>query len=578
MSDPLKHECAVVLLKLRKPGDYFSRKYGDPAYGFRKLALLLEKQHNCGQDGAGIACVRPRPPPGEPAYTLEKSVVDNPLADLLARVTARLEQGDVSFLGDCLLGHLRYATFGRKDIEACHPFVRNGPCLNRTLLMAGNFNITDARGILAYLVRTGHHPTSSSDGELLLQLLMHYVDKSLAAGTLACDYADALRKMAAHVDGAFTLCGVTGEGNAFALRDAHAIRPAFFYFNDEIAVVASERPAIQAAFNCTTAEVQELPPGKVLLVGSGGEIVFADCLAPAERRSCVFERIYFSRPNDAEIHRERKRLGNALAPAVLDAVQGDFDDTLFCYIPNTAQVAFHGLFDALNEAAFAAGKRVRFGQIAIKDARFRTFIAGAASRREPFMHIYDVTYGLVHPGTDTLVVIDDSIVRGTTMRDAILPMLDRLGPRRIVVVSSAPPVKYPDGYGIDMATLRELVAFEALVDCLKAAGQCHLLERAYRIAGTQLSSDRPATINPLQEVYAAIPEHDLHAAITARLKPEAVNAEITVIYQKSDDLRLCCPNHTGDWYFSGDYPTPGGFRLVSRALVNYMEHRDERAY
>lgn len=578
MSDPVKHECAVALLKLRKPNDYFSRKYGSNAYGFNKLALLLEKQHNRGQDGAGMACVRPSPQPGEPCYALEKSVAGTPLADLLVRIGASIDAGDETFLGDCMLGHLRYATFGKDDINACHPFVRNGSCLNRTLLLAGNFNITDTQDILAYLVKTGHHPASRSDGELILQLLMHYVDKSIGAANRPCDFADALRKMAAHIDGAFTLCGVTGEGHAFALRDAHAIRPAFFYFDEEVVVVTSERPAIQAAFDCATAEVQELPPGKALLIDPDGRIAFADCLEPAERRSCVFERIYFSRPNDADIYRERKRLGGALAPRVLDAVASDFDNTFFCHIPNSAQVAFLGLFEALNEAAFEAGKRVRFGQAAIKDAKFRTFIANAASRRELFMHVYDVTYGLVHPGSDTLVVIDDSIVRGNTMRNAILPILDRLDPRRIVVVSSAPPIKYPDGYGIDMATLQELVAFEALVDVLKATGRQHLLDRCYEAAKAQLARNQGERINPLKAVYAEVPESDLQEAIARRLTSEVVHAEVDVIFQSTADLSACCPDHTGDWYFTGDYPTPGGFRVVCQAVVNYMENRNERAY
>lgn len=578
MSDPIKHECAVSLLKMRRNSDYFARKYGSSAYGFQKVALMLEKQHNRGQDGAGIACVRPDPLPGEPCYALEKSVANMPLADLLSRISDKIDGGGNDFAGDCYLGHLRYATFGRHDINACHPFVRDSSCLNRTLLMAGNFNITDAGSILDYLVKTGHHPSSKSDGYLILQLLMHYLEKDIGDSNRECNFPLVLKRMGEHIDGAFTLCGVTGDGTAFALRDAHGIRPAFFYFDDEIGVVSSERPAIQAAFNCSTAEVQELPPGKALLMRRDGTIEIADCLEPKEKRSCVFERIYFSRPNDAEIHRERKLLGGALAPRLLNAVGGNFDDSFFCYIPNSAQVAFHGLFEELNEMAFKAGKRVRFGQVAIKDAKFRTFIANAGCRKELFMHVYDVTYGLVHPGSDTLVVLDDSIVRGNTMKKAILPVLDRLGPKKIIVASSAPPIKYPDCYGIDMATLQELVAFEALVRLLRKHDQYALLEQAYEKAKSQLAGPAAEMTNCLQELYALFSDEALSVEIAAILKPEDMKADVDVVFQTVPDLRKSCPLHTGDWYFTGNYPTPGGYKVANRALVNYMEHRNERAY
>ena len=401
MSDVLKHECGVALLRLRQPQEYYRRKYGTSVYGFQKLALLLEKQHNRGQDGAGIAGVRLDPVPGEPCYFLEKSVAANPLPDLLEKLGPKINSGAPLFSDELYLGHLRYATFGREDLSACHPFVRESPCLNRTLLLAGNFNLTDTGDIFQLLIRTGHHPASRADGYLVLQLMAHYLEKAGAyAGAGEFDIADILRKTAAHFDGAYTLCGMTGDGTAFALRDPHGIRPGFFYFDDEIAVVASERPAIQAAFNRSTAEVQELPPGKAVLIRRDGRIEFSDCLEPAEKRSCVFERIYFSRPNDADIHHERKLLGGALAPRILRSVSEDFDNTFFSYIPNSAQVCFHGMLETLNAIAFKKGKTVRFGQIAIKDAKFRTVIADAASRRDFYMHIYDVTYGLVHPGTD----------------------------------------------------------------------------------------------------------------------------------------------------------------------------------
>ena len=578
MSDALKHECGVALLRLRQPQEYYIRKYGTPVYGFQKLALLMEKQHNRGQDGAGIAGVRLDPVPGEPCYFLEKSAAANPLPDLLEKLGPRINSGEPLYSDELYLGHLRYATFGREDLNACHPFVRESPCLNRTLLLAGNFNLTDTADIFDLLIRTGHHPASRADGYLILQLMAHYLEKAGAyAGAGDVDLAEVLRKTAAHFDGAYTLCGMTGDGTAFALRDPHGIRPGFFYFDDEIAVVASERPAIQAAFNRSTAEVQELPPGKAVLIHRDGKVEFSDCVEPGEKRSCVFERIYFSRPNDADIHHERKLLGGALAPRILRSVDEDFDNTFFSYIPNSAQVCFHGMLETLNAIAFKKGKTVRFGQIAIKDAKFRTFIANAASRRDFYMHIYDVTYGLVHPGTDTLVVLDDSIVRGNTMRNAILPMLDRLGPRKIVVASSAPPIKYPDCYGIDMATLDELVAFNAAVDILEKRGESKLLFECYARAKAQLAGGGSCT-NCLKAVYDRIDDDELAAAITRRLTPEGMNAEVEVVFQSCPDLRKCCPGHTGDWYFTGDYPTPGGFRVVDQALVNHIEKKHERAY
>lgn len=479
MSDPVKHECAVTLLRLRRGIDYFIRKYGNARYGFQKLALLLEKQHNRGQDGAGIACVGLDPEPGRPCYRIEKSNRNMPLADLLERIggmqppppdvplSAEAAKLQLPFCGELYLGHLRYGTFGRQGIDACHPFVRDNACLNRTLLLAGNFNLTDTAEIFEKLVRSGHHPTSRADGYLILQVIGHYLERSIEQRHRNADLVDVLRNACSGFDGAFTLCGMTGTGDAFAIRDPAGIRPGYYYFDDEIAVVSSERPAIQAAFDCSTAEVSELPPGEALVIDREGNVTLSECLPKRPLRRCVFERIYFSRGNDAEIHQERKHLGRALVPAVLDEVGGNWADTFFSYIPNTAQISFHGMLEALFERNRGAADPVRFGQIAVKDAKFRTFIADADARREFYMHVYDVTYGLLRPGSDNLVVIDDSIVRGNTMRNAILPILDRLGPKKIVIASSAPPLKYPDCYGIDMASLKELVAFEAAVGLLK---------------------------------------------------------------------------------------------------------------
>ena len=572
MSDPIKHECAVALLRLRKSPDYYVRKYGSGNYGFGKMALLLEKQHNRGQDGAGIASLRLNPEPGFPAYYLEKSAApEDPLADLLGRCA-----GQDRFDGEILLGHLRYATYGRHEVSACHPFVHNSSCLERTLLLAGNFNLTNTGELFERFRQSGHHPASRADGYLITQTIAHFLEQDSDLHTGAPDWQKILRQALNELDGAFTLCGVNGSGDAFVIRDSHAIRPGYFYFNDEVFAAASERPAIQAAFNCSTAEVMEIPAGKALIVPKNGEVEILDCLKPAPRRSCVFERIYFSRPNDAGIHRERKQLGKSLVPTLLKAVNHDYENTFFSYIPNSAQVSFHGLLEELMKTAFSEGKTVRFGQIAIKDAKFRTFIADTAIRKELWMHVYDITYGLVHPGTDTLVVMDDSIVRGNTMRNAILPILSRLNARKIIVVSSAPVIRYPDCYGIDMACAADLVAFQAAVSILKKENRGEILHLACEHARHDLASGENQ--NRMKEIYDAVDDEALLNEIAVLLAPPGLQSELQVVYQPLEALRKCCPEYTGDWYFTGDYPTPGGFRMVNRALVNYMEQNNERAY
>ncbi len=590
MSDPIKHECAVSMVRLRRDPDYYIRKYGTPYYGYRKLALLLEKQHNRGQDGAGMACVRLDPEPGEPCYSLEKSSRNMPLADLLERigqrmpplpdtpVTGHYAKRNLPFCGELYLGHLRYGTFGKQGEECCHPFVRFNTFLNRTLLLAGNFNLTDTGELFRRLVETGHHPASRADGYLMLQHIGHTLEKKLEQPEHRADLVEVLRESTQQWDGAFTLCGLIGDGHAFAIRDAAGIRPGFFYIDDEVVAVSSERPAIQAAFNCPTAEVKELPAGHALIIPPNGNPELHPCLPEREIRRCVFERIYFSRANDAEIHRERRALGEKLLPGILKETGNDFENTLFSYIPNTAQVSFHGLLDSLNHLACTSGQAVRFGQIAVKDTKFRTFIADAASRKELSMHVYDVTYGLIRSGTDTLVVLDDSIVRGTTLRDAVLPILDRLRPRKIVVGSAAPPIKYPDCYGIDMASLKELVAFTAAVDILEERKQTGLLRQCYQEAKRQLACPSGTMTNCVRPIYDTITEEELWRAITNRLRPKEMQSELAIVFQRCEDLRKCCPEHTGDWYFTGNYPTPGGFRVVNRALVNYIENIDERAY
>ncbi|MGN0853418.1 MAG: amidophosphoribosyltransferase [Kiritimatiellia bacterium] len=558
MSDSIKHECAVALLRLRRSAAYYAGKYGSADFGGTKLSLLLEKQHNRGQDGAGAALLSLAPQPGKPAYLELKSASDRPLADLLSLLARRTDRE-----ASLLLGHLRYATYGKGDIGFCHPFVHKAARLGRTLFLAGNFNLTNTHELFNAYVALGKHPESTADGYLICEWLAScMLREEMARADSAADRGDilvsALQALLPKLDGAYTLCGMTGDGWSFAVRDPRGIRPGYYHVNDEVAVVASERPAIQAAFDLMPDDVRELPPGEALLVAPDGQVRHARIVPAAESRSCVFERIYFSRANDATIHRERKALGAALAKPLLAAVDGDLANTVFSYIPNSAQVAFHGLLEALWTEGLAEGRPVRFGQIAVKDAKFRTFIADAAARREFYQHVYDVTYGLVRPGADTLVVLDDSIVRGNTMRNAILPMLDRLGPRRIVVASSAPPICYPDCYGIDMSTLGELVAFRALVNLV--------------------GEETLRTAEDLRQVYARTTPEGLSAEIARLITPKGMRAKVDVVFQSVEAMRAACPDSRGDWYFTGDYPTPGGARVLKEAMRNYLARRSERSY
>ena len=656
MSDELKHECAVAMVVLRGT----TVAAGD--YGGTKLSLLMEKQHNHGQDGAGAAILSNNPNPGEPPYWIAKSASATPLADILAAIGKRqvLSHGvtesqrvaenalcaSVSPCEKIFLGHLRYATFGKNEVAFCHPFVHESSELAHTVLLAGNFNLTNARELFDDYRRHGSFPTSRSDGYLICELIAHELTQShrdsedgrLRASVPPCEtpIARALSSALAKADGAWTLCGATGDGWAFATRDPCGIRPGFYYLDDNVVAVASERPAIQAAFDVPPEAVKELPPGQTLVVSPEGEVTFErlreEICPPTtqppnhqttkpQQRSCTFERIYFSRANDADIHRERKALGAALVPQILAAADAPIENIFFSYIPNSARIAFHGLLEELFANVFShkehkvhkdgekdlcglcdiCGKNLpRFGEVAVKDAKFRTFIADAAARREFYKHVYDVTYGLVRPGRDTLVVLDDSIVRGNTMKNAILPMLDRLGPKRIVVASSAPPIRYPDCYGIDMSTLGELVAFKALMNLLGKEAE-NLLTGLTRFSG--LSGDtpqppnsnpvNPVKENPLAELYARFTEEEHCAEIARLLTPPGMKAEVKVVYQTVDNLRQClqppnrpATNHEprttnhefGDWYFTGDYPTPGGYKVLHQAIKNYLDKKNERSY
>ena len=546
MSDSIKHECAVALLVLRTRG---------AVDGTTKLSLLLEKQHNRGQDGAGAVMLSLNPEPGKPSYGEFKSASTSPLADLLGMISKRRKAEDSIFLG-----HLRYATYGKGDVGFCHPFVHSSARLSRTLFLAGNFNLTNTKELFDDYVKLGKFPESEADGYLICEwlastMLQVEMEGVSDRGTIL---KTALKRLLPRLDGAFTLCGMTGDGWSFAVRDSHGIRPGYCLINDDVAVVASERPAIQAAFNCFPDDVCELEPGVALIVSPTGDVSYERILPEAEKRSCVFERIYFSRANDAEIHQNRLALGAELALPILKAVDYDLENTFFSFIPNSAQVAFHGLLKALWTEGLAEGRPVRFGQIAVKDAKFRTFIADAAARREFYQHVYDVTYGLIRPGVDTLVVLDDSIVRGNTMKNAILPMLDRLGPKRIIVASSAPPILFPDCYGIDMSTLGELVAFRALVNLV--------------------GPDRIREGVDLRRLAAEFTLDELSREIARLITPLGIKAKVDVIFQSMEGLHKACPQTSGDWYFTGDYPTPGGERVLAQSLSNYLARREGRSY
>ena len=675
MSDEVKHECAVAMVVLRKAA------VATTDFGGTKLSLLLEKQHNRGQDGAGAAILSASPKPGEEPYWMAKSASSTPLADVLSAIGHRERYNERIFLG-----HLRYATFGKNETSFCHPFVHEASELAHTLLLAGNFNLTNASELFEDYSRHGSFPTSRADGYLICEMIAHelsngfgrveHVDHveddtptlhvSTRSTRLNNQIAAVLSTALANADGAWTLCGMTGDGWAFATRDPHGIRPGFHYIDENVVVVASERPAIQAAFDVPPEAVKELPPGKALVVSPEGEVQMVELSSTIKSKPCAFERIYFSRANDADIHRERKALGAALLPQILDAADAPLEDIFFSYIPNSARIAFHGLLEELFRQTIVERQQPpnhlttqppnhlttqppnhlttqppnhlpRFGEIAVKDAKFRTFIADAAARREFYKHVYDVTYGLIRPGQDTLVVLDDSIVRGNTMKNAILPMLDRLGPKRIVIASSAPPIRYPDCYGIDMSTLGELVAFRALVNLLdngehgtgnrergserallEALGQSEPLHVSTR--STRLN-DPSRLNNPLASLYARFSDEQHCAEIARLLTPPGMKAEVKVVYQTVENLRKCLqppnyqttippnhqttippnhqttipPNHQttiplnhqttiplnhpiGDWYFTGDYPTPGGYKVLARALSNYLDHKSERSY
>ncbi|MCD8741652.1 class II glutamine amidotransferase [Mucilaginibacter roseus] len=634
MSDQIKHECGVAFIRLRKPLSYYQQKYGTALYGLNKLYLLMEKQHNRGQDGAGVATIKLDIDPGKRYISRHRSMASNAVADIFEYIQKKfadiekefpdkLADADwlkehVSFTGEVLLGHLRYGTHGKNSIENCHPFLRQNNWKTRNLVIAGNFNMTNVDELLQQLYDLGQHPKEKADTVTVLEKIGHFLDtenqglfdqykreglddnmeiSKLIANDL--DVAKILRKSAKNWDGGYTIAGIMGHGDAFVMRDPVGIRPAFYYYNDEIVVAASERPAIQTAFNVSLDDINEIKPGHALIVKKNGDVSEDMFSEPLEKKSCSFERIYFSRGSDSSIYRERKQLGRLLCPQILETVDHDIKNTVFSYIPNTAEVAFYGMVEGVHkyikkyqrdrllnredkisdeELTEVLQLAPRVEKIAIKDVKLRTFITQDADRSEMVAHVYDTTYGLINHGTDKLVVLDDSIVRGTTLKQSILKILDRLGPKKIVVVSSAPQIRYPDCYGIDMSRMGEFVAFEAAVSLLKDAGKEEILLKVYQQCKDSAKLPKEQVVNYVKAIYEPFTDQEISDRIAQIITPKNTNAEVQVIYQTLENLHIACPDHTGDWYFSGNYPTAGGNKVVNRAFVNWMEGKNQRAY
>ena len=632
MSDALKHECGIGMVRLLKPLEFYKEKYGTAFYGVNKMYLLMEKQHNRGQDGAGFASIKLDVTPGDRYISRVRSNQSQPIQDIFAQINARINtefegnpglKDDVAaqkklipYLGELLLGHVRYGTFGGNSVENVHPFLRTNNWMHRNLIIAGNFNMTNTTELFDALIKLGMHPKEKADTITVMEKIGHFLDdavrklykqakkKGLSKIETSpyivdnLNMAKVLKKSAKDWDGGYAMAGLLGHGDAFVLRDPAGIRPAFYYKDDEVVVVASERPVIQTVFNVPFDEVKEIDRGAALLIRKNGEVKMEQILEPLEQKSCSFERIYFSRGSDAEIYQERKELGRLIMPKVLEAIDYDTENSVFSFIPNTAETSFYGMLDAaqnelneqkneaiLKEAGNLTEKRlreiqahkIRTEKIAIKDVKLRTFIADDSSRDDLVAHVYDVTYGVVKP-EDNLVIIDDSIVRGTTLKKSILRMLDRLNPKQIVVVSSAPQIRYPDCYGIDMARLEHLVAFNAAIELHKDRGTDAVIEEIYKKCKIQLALKDSEVINHVKELYAPFTDEEISDKIAVIITEESVTSKVKVIFQKVEDLNKACPKNLGDWYFTGNYPTNGGNRVVNRAYINFFEGNPERAY
>ncbi|MFY7989294.1 MAG: amidophosphoribosyltransferase [Fluviicola sp.] len=633
MSDAIKHECGIALIRLKKPLQYYVDKYGTAFYGINKLHLLMEKQHNRGQDGAGVANIKLDMEPGERYISRYRSIDPKPIQDIFDHINKRFYQigeenpallKDVNYLkknagftGELFLGHLRYGTFGRNSIESCHPFLRQNNWITRNLVVAGNFNLTNVDELFDVLIEIGQHPKEKSDTVTVLEKIGHYLDveneewyaklqnSGMSNQEIYAEIAEKLnieqilKHSSEFWDGGYAMCGLFGHGDAFVLRDPHGIRPAFWYEDEEVCVVASERPVIQTAFNLKLEEVNELTPGHALIIKKNGLVSEVEINKPQVPKKCSFERIYFSRGNDYDIYEERKNLGRYVVPNVLKMIDFDLDNSVFSFIPNTAESSFYGMIkgleDHLNDRKYKSilelgrmatedelkeilYQRARIEKIAIKDAKARTFITQDDARDDMVAQVYDITYGSVVRGKDNLVVIDDSIVRGTTLKQSILRILDRLGPKRIVVVSSAPQIRYPDCYGIDMAKMGDFIAFDAAIALLKETGREGLIQEVYQKSLAQANLPKEQIVNYVKEIYQPFTDQEISDKIAQMLTPENIQAEVKIVYQTVDDLHRACPGNTGDWYFTGDYPTPGGNKVVNRAFINYVEGKNERAY
>ncbi|WMI66784.1 amidophosphoribosyltransferase [Aestuariibaculum sp. YM273] len=632
MSDALKHECGIAMVRLLKPLEYYKEKYGSAFYGVNKMYLMMEKQHNRGQDGAGFASIKLEMKPGERYISRVRSVAQQPIQDIFAQINDRInteltahpeyandveaQKKNIPYIGEVLLGHVRYGTFGKNSVESVHPFLRQNNWMHRNLIMAGNFNMTNVKELFGNLIELGQHPKEYTDTITIMEKIGHFLDDAVAKvykdlkkeGYNKRDASPKiaerlkvgkiLKRAAKNWDGGYAMAGLIGHGDAFVLRDPAGIRPAYYYQDDEVVVIASERPVIQTAFNVKFDDVHELDPGKAIIIKKSGEVRFKQILEPLERKSCSFERIYFSRGGDAEIYQERKKLGNLVMPKVLESINYDVKNTVFSFIPNTAETSFYGMVDSadlyLNERKTSAilegqhslssdkikeilSEHIRVEKIAIKDAKLRTFITEDSSRDDLVAHVYDITYGVIKP-EDNLVIIDDSIVRGTTLKKSILRMLDRLGPKRIVVVSSAPQIRYPDCYGIDMANLESLIAFRAALELLKDNGQYHIVEEVYNKCIEQTELADKYVQNFVKEIYDPFTDEQISDKIAELLSPEGINADVKIIFQPVENLHKACPKNLGDWYFTGNYPTVGGNRVVNRAFINFYEGNKERAY
>ena len=615
MSDDIKHECGLAFIRLRKPFSYYLQKYGSVTYGLNKLYLLMEKQHNRGQDGAGIASVKLNIEAGNPYLHRMRSSAPQPIADLFYTIGQEIQElekhqpdiknhpglmkGHLPFLGELLLGHLRYGTQGKNNVEFCHPFIKRNISPGKNLALAGNFNLVNTDDLFAQINFEPGAFQKQSDLAAMMEVVHHFLVQEDDKNPNAANIANILKNATPMFDGGYTIGGLLGNGSSFVMRDAHGIRPAYYYVSEDVIVAASERAAIRTTFNVGENEVKELMPGTAIIVDPNGEYKIEQILAPKERRACSFERIYFSRGSDEKIYRERIALGRSLSETVLERIDHDLKNTIFSYIPNTAEVAFYGLVKGMEaylnkikvERILSWGKdftpekleemvnrKIRQEKIAIKDVKLRTFITEDANRNEMVQHVYDITYGTVRSGEDTLVVIDDSIVRGTTLKESIVRMLSRLNPKKIIVVSSAPQIRYPDCYGIDMSKLGDFIAFKAAVALLQDTGQEHILTEVHEKIKALDAAGELHTENVVRNIYKPFTTLQISDKIAELITPPEVATPVEVIYQTIEDLHVCCPTNTGDWYFTGNYPTPGGNKVVNKAFLNYIGGKNERGY